>query len=156
MRRIILSLLFTLILLYSCAGENPSAPTAPKNELSALSGNWTGTQAILQAGQCTIDGGDSISFHITLAWVVDNEGNVTIRNPQRGNESWSGKVEPNLNISLEKSEPVNCFGTVRILTTSYNGTIEQESGSFTVNMEGIEDWCPPECIFRVRYSLVKQ
>ena len=153
MRPINLPFLFALIFLYSCNGENPSAP---KIELSTLSGDWTGTETILQAGQCTISGGDSISVPITLVWVVDSDGNVNVQNPQRGNESWSGKVEPNLNISLEKSFPVNCSGTVRNVTSSYNGTIEQESGNFTVNMEAIEDWCPPQCIFRVRYSLLKQ
>ncbi len=153
MKSMFLPLLFSLIILCSCSDENPSAPQI---DLSMFSGNWSGTQTILQAGQCSISGGDSISVPITLTWVVDNNGNVTIQNPQSGNESWSGKVEPNMDISLEKSFSVNCFGTVRNETSSYNGTIEQKSGSFTVNMEAIEDWCPPACIFRIRYSLVKQ
>ncbi len=153
MKSMFLPLLFSLIILCSCSDENPSAPQI---DLSMFSGNWSGTQTILQAGQCSISGGDSISVPITLTWVVDNNGNVTIQNPQSGNESWSGKVESNLNISLRKDFTIICNGIERNGATTYNGTIEQSGSAHALAIESIEEWCPQiGCIFRVRYSLSK-
>ena len=85
--------------------------------------------------------------------VVDNNGNVTIQN---GNESWSGKVESNLNISLRKDFTINCFGTERNVATTYDGTIKQSGSAYALAIESIEEWCPQQgCIFRVSYSLSK-
>jgi hypothetical protein len=148
-------LLGVLVALYcSCNKENPSEPPTG-GSLSALTGRWSGTETIIRAGQCSISGGDSASFPVTMTWNVNNSGDVAIHDSLASGHNWSGKVTSDYRVSLRKIFTVNCFGTPTVDTTLYYGTIDQLSGTFSLTMESIEAWCPLQnCIFRVRYSIM--
>ena len=56
----------------------------------------------------------------------------------------------------DKYSQVTCQGEPRTGTASYEGQIVKVNGSFTLDMEAVEDWCPPTCRFRVVYSVAKE
>jgi hypothetical protein len=89
-----------------------------------------------------------------LQWVVTAAGEVTIEETEK--KSWKGTVGPDLSVSLEKTFKVTCHGEPRTGTASYEGQIERMDGAYMLELEAVEDWCPPTCQFRVVYSIAKE
>lgn len=143
-------------LLLLCLGIGCSGPTGPKQDGSEnLSGLWSGTQTVLRAGECPIEGGDSASYPVAMTWAVNRGGEVAIQDLYYS-YAWSGSVEPDLDVSLQKVSLANCNGTVETRTFFYHGSVRQESGIYRLNMESVEGWCPEQgCVFRVSVSLTK-
>ena len=91
----------------------------------------------------------------TMMWMVTDAGEVTIE--ESADKTWSGTIDASLNISLQKTFSTTCHGEKRTDTATYGGTvIEQADGTYRLDMESIEDWCPPNCQFRVIYSVTKE
>lgn len=121
-----------------------------------LSGEWSGIRTVVQVGTC---GHDDPPNPVTMVWNVNNAGEVTIQQSNR--TSWSGKVDANLNISLRKTSTTTCKSNTpdryeNPWMADYNGTIMEQGFGYSITMEATEEWCPPNCVFRVRYDLSKK
>lgn len=124
---------------------------------SPFSGKWTGEKTITQAGDCSIDGGTSSSVPVVMIWTVSDAGDIEILELSGGTVTgWTGKVGPDLDISLQKTYEISCGGEARSDTVLYQGRIEQEEGIYYLKVESTEEWCPDYgCVFRVAYSISK-
>jgi hypothetical protein len=135
------------------ATATPTAmPTTPAPGLSLLSGEWAGTVTIYQVGECTHTS-EGEPRDLTLRWTVTDDGEVAIKETEK--KHWRGTIEADWTVSLEKTFQVTCHGEPRTGTASYEGQIEQEDGVRKLDLEAVEDWCPPTCRFRVVYSITK-
>jgi hypothetical protein len=85
---------------------------------------------------------------------VTDDGEVAIEETDK--KQWRGTIGPDLSVSLEKTFQVTCHGEPRTGMASYEGQIEQVSGAYKLDMEAVEDWCPPTCRFRVVYSVARR
>jgi len=133
------------------ATSTPSAP-APFG-LSALSGAWVGTITTYQVGECTHTS-EGEPRDLTLQWTVTDDGEVVFEESER--RHWRGRIRTDLTVTLEKTFKVTCQGEPRTGTASYEGQIEQEDEAYRLDIEAVEDWCPPTCRFRVVYSVAKR
>jgi hypothetical protein len=133
----------------------PTATPSPTPEpgLSELSGEWAGTVTTYQVGECTYTR-EGEPLDRTLKWVVSDGGEVEIGETEK--KHWAGTVGTDLVVSLVKTFQVTCHGEPRTGTASYQGQIEQVDGGYKLEIEAVEDWCPPTCRFRVVYSIVKE
>ena len=89
-----------------------------------------------------------------LQWSVTDDGKIVIEETDK--KHWRGTVAADLTVSLEKTFEVTCQGEPRTGTAYYEGQIRQENGTYKLDIEAVEDWCPPTCRFRVVYSVVKE
>jgi hypothetical protein len=121
--------------------------------VSELSGEWMGTVTIFQVGECTYTQ-EGEPRPLTLQWTVTDDGQIKIVETDK--KHWTGTVEADLSVSLQKTFQVTCHGEPRTGTAPYKGRIEQQDGVYRLDVEAVEDWCPPTCRFRVVYSLAKK
>jgi hypothetical protein len=121
--------------------------------LADLSGEWTGTVTVYQVGECTHTS-EGKPRELTLQWTVTSDGKVAIEETEK--KHWEGTVGADWTISLVKTFRVTCHGDPRTGTAPYEGQIEQVDGGYRLEIEAIEDWCPPTCRFRVVYSVAKE
>jgi hypothetical protein len=108
---------------------------------------------IYQVGECTYTK-EGEPRELTLQWAVTDDGEVVIEETDK--KHWRGTIGADLKVSLEKTFQVTCHGEPRTGTASYEGQIGQVSGAYKLDIEAVEDWCPPTCRFRVVYSVVKE
>lgn len=131
----------------------------PGIDLATFSGNWRGTMTIIQTGNCTINGTDSVSIPSNMSWRVDSFGSITIVDSVFMNTNWEGKIEPDSSVVLGKGFWVDCvFQAPHYEMVEYSGRIADTLGFFQLTVETTEEWCPApqSCLFRVRYFLAKE
>jgi hypothetical protein len=93
-----------------------------------------------------------------MIWKASETGALDIELPDwRGAHpySFSGEVQPDLDLSLELRSSASCNGSLHAFTALYVGSIQLEDGVPVLEMEAIEEWCPGTCIFH-RYFVVRQ
>jgi hypothetical protein len=108
---------------------------------------------IYQVGECSHTS-EGKPRDLALQWTVSGDGLVAFE--EADTKRWSGTVHANLAVALEKTFDVTCQGTPRTGTAIYEGQIEQEEEVYRLDMEAVEDWCPPTCRFRLVYALVRK
>jgi hypothetical protein len=153
-RYALLSLFVTLIMLPNSA----IGFQEPAIDLTAFSGNWRGTETLIQAGNCTIDGTDSLTVSANFWWIVDEFGYMTIVDSVFMSQNWEGKMESDSSVVMGKGFWVECVASANYEVAQYAGKIEDNSGVLQLTVESLEEWCPApqSCIFRVTYSLTKE
>jgi hypothetical protein len=137
----------------SLASCGSSSPVAPEPGLALLSGTWTGTLTATQAGRCTTS---AAPRSITTTWVVTDAGEVVIRDGQGGSASWIGTSDPSLRVRTTRESYAQCSGVMRTYPVVFTGIVSSSGSTKTVDLEALEEVCPPECVFRVVYRLTKQ
>ena len=130
----------------------PTAAPSPTSgvDLSRLSGTWTGTVTIFQVGECTHTS-EGKPRELTLEWTVTVDGQVEIVETEK--KHWQGRVDAELGVSLVKTFQVTCSGEPRTGIAAYQGQIVEENAGYRLELEAIEDWCPPTCRFRLVYAV---
>ena len=93
---------------------------------------------------------------VWMTWTVNEAGQVTIQ--ESGWEaSWSGQVDGDLHISLQRTYTLYVGEEPVTRVSTYVGTIRSDAGTYVLEIEGIEEWFPPDpdYVFRRVYSLKK-
>jgi hypothetical protein len=91
---------------------------------------------------------------VWMIWTVNDAGDVAIT--ESGWEAtWSGRVGPDLSVSMQRTFKFYVDNQQEIHTSLYNSTIRHEGGTYVLEMESIEEWAPPVSVFRREYSLRK-
>jgi len=134
----------------SCGGSGPAGPSS--TGLSRFSGAWSGTATATQMGACTFTGGPRA---VTMDWTVTDSGELTI-DERQSRVRWVGSITGDLSVSATKLDTAMCSGSSRTFGATSSGTIRPSNATHTVELEAIETPCPPDCVFRVVYSLTKQ
>jgi hypothetical protein len=148
------------MLFWICGGCGKDETTGPSTEfdLASLSGTWLGSRDIVQTGQCSINGTDSLATSVSLGWTVDSSGNAVITPiAPLSTHRWSGRVESDLSVALWKNYEVVCGNVSRADSAFYEGTIVVVDGRRGLVVEAHEAWCPSSgCFFRNRYTLAQE
>ncbi len=151
MRHSFLSILILTLAISSCGSSNPTS--ASNSGLSRFSGVWSGTVTNTQVGACTFTGGPR---NVTMDWTVTDAGQVNI-NERQSSGTWSnGTITADLRVSINHTNTSTCFGSSNTHSVTYSGTIQTVGSSDRVDLEATETPCPPDCVFRIVYSMTKQ
>lgn len=146
-------LLFALVLCFALSACEESGPSAPgSTDLSRYSGVWVGVATVTQVGECSFGGEPR---DVTMDWVVTEDGQLTISERQWAAD-WSGEISPTLRVSVTKADTALCFGSPNGYSADYQGRIQRVGANYEVALEALETPCPPDCTFRVVYSLTRQ
>ncbi|NIM92092.1 MAG: hypothetical protein GTO18_00035 [Anaerolineales bacterium] len=142
---------------------SPTSTTTPtKSPFPELSGVWRGSLTTTRAGRCSIAGKNVFEDDVMMAWTVSDSGEISIveavaSDPEGLYEPvWSGIVDGDLNVQLHKVVDTICGDEAHTYTGDYEATITKQNGSYSLEMETTEAWCPMmECIFDLHYSISK-
>jgi hypothetical protein len=120
---------------------------------------WTGTVVFREAGSCFWAGDPATE--VEMSWSVGSSGTVTIaerypQTPSAAGASWSGTVTDDLRVSLTKTRITSCSDLPNTVITSYSGLIRSDGGTYRLELEAVEEWCPPTCRFRSTYAVSKR
>jgi hypothetical protein len=117
-------LVFVVCAVVSC-GKSPSAPTPSTDRLSRLSGDWTGSLVMKQAGTCRVD---STPLPVVMTWTASGVGQLTISERPPYGTNWGGTVTPDLKVSVTKTARAECLNGATIsYESAYSGVIQGSS-----------------------------
>ena len=136
--------------------DDSQTPLMPANvELSQLEGEWTGLHTLTAEGACSLGASNSATSPVSMWWEVNQSGAVEIKI-----EDWPGfpytfvgQVKPDMNVSLELSTEAMCSGNMVLYTANFSGIVQQEDNTLKLDIEALEVWCPPDCVFRRQFSI---
>jgi len=138
----------------------PSVLTTPSPtpvDLTALSGEWQGTEKLSVAGACQLLGGlGFVERPVTMDWVVNKEGEVRIQiNDWQGvyPYTFTGTVRPDQSISLRLGTSASCNGVETPYHAQYEGVIMYPGPLPELMIHAYEEWCPGSCLFRRRFTI---
>lgn len=139
-----------------------STSTPTKIPIPDLSGVWRGTLTYTQTGKCSIGGNTEFTDNVLMVWTVSEVGEISIEETLASDEEglyipkWSGSVDSHLNVNLQKEVEAFCGPETHTYFGDYKTTITKQNGSYALEMETIEAWCPEmECVFDLHYSISK-
>jgi|AACY02.16.fsa_nt_gi hypothetical protein len=123
------------------------------DDLTLLTGDWTGTQEIHRAGNCTIGGADHVQSHQRLFFSVNGVGETVVLDSTGSYILFRGRITNDLDVSLTTWYTVGCGDSTHADSAFYDGFIRIYPDYYALIMDAIELWCPPDCIFEVIYEL---
>lgn len=134
-----------------CTGSSSTGSSS--TGLSRFSGVWTGARTVTQVGGCGVIAGPATA---SMDWAVTDAGQLAIREPQQQASIWSGgTIAGDWRVSVNVARTAICSGSPNAYGAAYSGTI-RGNVSYQVDLEALETWCPPNCVFRTVYSMAKQ
>jgi len=84
---------------------------------------------------------------------VTDAGVLSIRDSSFG--PMAGTIDDLLRITTTRRTLASCFGTDRSYDARYTGEVTNDRGRYEARLESLEEVCPPNCIFRITYTLTK-
>jgi len=129
----------------------------PFEDLPSLSGTWTGTLDVYQLEEeCEINDGSHAQGSAQLVLQVDSTGIVGISEPYGDGAVWWGTVDENLEVIFHKRYSFDCPDSTYRDSAIYGGDIRKSGQNYVLTMSAQEMWCPPNCRFRLLYTLYKE
>jgi len=123
----------------------------PVRGLSSLSGYWVGTQHVDPLKTCGVRDRERPA---TLKLEVSPDGEVRGRDNAR--HDWSGAFGDDKQVAVRVSGSSICGDRRHEWSADYAGAIVEEAGTPVLEMKGVEEWCPPNCVFSSRYRLQRR
>ncbi len=157
------TLLGVLVVIVSarCASQS-SRDKQPLNlngaGVESLSGDWTGTFEVQQAGDCTVRKGSSTAdtFHWTLTVQPDGAFELGVHEAGSEQRRMLGALGPGYQVTALRSFRGDCPGGTSEVRTKLVGQVTQGPGGPILELSGKETACPKSnCVFNLRYRLIK-
>ncbi len=131
--------------------------TQPLEDLTLLSGMYTGNLNVYQTGDCSINDGSHAQVETVLQFHVDSSGTITIDDFLDPDAVWTGTVEDQLDFTMLKVYSQNCQLATHDDSAYYRGDFKERTNGFSLTMTANEIWCPEDnCTFRMLYALSQE
>jgi len=143
------TILACTILVGLCSGNDAAAI----DERPSLSGLWSGTRKQIPQGTCRKqDDGESPAAISLKVW----EDGATVGKDASG-RGFEGSIGTDFTVTLALKGQVKCSGDAEPheWIAQYRGAVLRGTDGYRLQMNAIEEPCPPVCTFAVEYSLRK-
>jgi hypothetical protein len=127
-----------------CAG----ADDAPA--FARLSGSWVGKHRIEPVGQCGWSGDKESTAALDI--VVSEDGEVVVK--RQGAELGRGQVSSSWSVTIDNDNArAECGKKPRRYERHFDGLFTEKDGALYLELEGIDEPCPPGCRFRESFAV---
>jgi hypothetical protein len=137
--------------------------------VESLSGNWSGTFEVRQAGKCTVGlrhdprwQGKAVTDKHRFLMTVESDGSFTLRQYQNGQAEpgpalvW-GSLDGALRIAALRTTQAECNNVSSERRARLSGQIARGPDGPLIEMSGQEATCPQEgCLFDITYRLTRE